>query len=40
MIFCGLNSTSTGCCSTSKKLDGFIKWKEGDRLLIDLNIFD
>lgn len=35
-----LNSTSTGCCGSSKKLDGFIKWKEGDRLLIDLNIFD
>ncbi len=35
-----LKSTSTGCCDSNKDLEGFVKWKEGNMLLIDLNIFD
>ncbi|OWP86043.1 hypothetical protein BWK60_10875 [Flavobacterium covae] len=35
-----LKSTSTGCCGSNKDLEGFVKWKEGNMLLIDLNIFD
>lgn len=35
-----LKSTSTSCCTSNKELNGFVKWKEKNKLLIDLNTFD
>lgn len=35
-----LKSTSTSCCSSNRELYGFVKWKEKNELLIDLNTFD
>lgn len=35
-----LTSTSTGCCKSLSQIEGYLKWKKDNRLLIDLNIFD
>lgn len=35
-----LKSTSTGCCTTAEDLEGIVKWREGNELLVDICVID
>lgn len=35
-----LKSTSTVCCAAAEELEGVVKWREGDKLLVDICVID
>jgi hypothetical protein len=35
-----LITTSTGCCKSTADIEGLVKWRNGDRLLVDICVID